>query len=208
MLNYFLNYGNVNIIMNRKLIVNLLLIFFNISFLYSQDFKENKTKEYVTWGLLQFIPSPTFFQDTDGDNSRVQFGLKWQIIPINISFKTNKYVSNTQLFMINPVRRFTGSIEAFLQPEITTADFKYSNIRNFGVSTGSRIMFPLVGYGENLSGSLGMKYTFRKSIDEVSKGYSGVEAGIYIFGGMIGLQYTQNFNSRTNYNISLYIKYF
>lgn len=175
---------------------------------FTQDFKEDKTKEYITWGLMQAIPSPTFFQDTDGENSKVQFGLTWQIIPINISFKTNKYVSNTQFFMINPVRRFTGSIEAFVQPEILTAEFKYSKLRSFGISTGSRIMFPLVEYGENLSGSLGMKYTFRKGFDEVSKGYTGLEAGIYVFGGMIGLQYTQNFNSRTNYNISLYIKYF
>ncbi|MFA5405254.1 MAG: hypothetical protein WC358_09995 [Ignavibacteria bacterium] len=191
-----------------KLIVTVLIIFLDISIGFSQDYKENKTKEYFTWGLMQMIPSPTLYQDTDGNNSRVQFGLKWQIIPINISFKTNKYVSNSQFFMINPVRRFTGSIETFIQPEITIAEFKYSNIKSFGVSTGSRLMFPLVEYGENLSGSLGMKYTFRKSFDEVSKGYAGLEAGIYIFGGMIGLQYTQNFNSRTNYNVSLYIKYF
>jgi hypothetical protein len=191
-----------------KLIITGLLIFLNINIGYSQDNKENKTKEYVTWGLMQVIPSPTLFQDTDGKNARVQFGFKWQVIPVNIAFKTNKYVSNTQFFMINPVRRFAGSIEAFVQPEITTSEFKYSNIKSYGVSTGSRIMFPLAEYGENLCGSLGMKYTFRKSLDEISKGYAGLEAGIYVFGGMIGLQYTQNFNSRTNYNVSLYIKYF
>lgn len=194
--------------MNCKIIILGLIIFINISIGYSQDNKENKTKEYITWGLMQVIPSPTLYQDTDGKNSRVLFGLKWQLIPINISFKANKYISNAQFFMINPVRRFTGSIEAFVQPEIATADFKYSNIKSFGVSSGSRIMFPLVEYGENVSGSLGLKYTFRKSFDEVNKGYAGLEAGIYTFGGMIGLQYTQNFNSKTNYNISLYIKYF
>lgn len=194
--------------MNCKLLVAILIIFLVISGGYTQDFKENNTKKIITWGLMQVIPSPTLFQDTDGSNSRVQFGLKWQVIPINISFKANKYVSNTQFFIINPVRRFTGSIEAFVQPELLTSGFKYSNLENFGISTGSRIMLPLVEYGENLSASIGMKYTFRKSIDEVSKGYTGMEAGIYIFGGMIGLQYTHNFNSRTNYNISLYLKYF
>jgi|WetSurMetagenome_2_1015567.scaffolds.fasta_scaffold98994_1 hypothetical protein len=191
-----------------KLIITGFLIFLNLNIGLSQDNKENKTKEYITWGLMQMIPSPTLFQDTDGKNARVQFGFKWQIIPVNIAFKTNKYISNTQFFMINPVRRFTGSIEAFVQPEITTAEYKYSNIKSFGVSAGSRIIFPLVEYGENLCGSLGMKYTFRKSFNEVNKGYTGLEAGIYLFGGMIGLQYTQNFNSRTNYNVSLYIKYF
>jgi hypothetical protein len=175
---------------------------------YSQEHKEDLTKKYISWALMQAIPNPTLFQDTDGSNSRVQFGLKWNITPINISFRTNKYISRYQFFMINPVRRFTGSIEAFVQPEITTAEFKYSQIKSFGLSGGSRIVFPLIEYGENLSGSIGMKYTYRKDREEISKGYTGLEAGIYVFGGMIGVQYTQNFNSRTNYNISLYIKYF
>ena len=198
----------VNFMMNYKIFLVGLIVFIGTSTGFSQDFKENKTKEYITWGLMQMIPSPTFFQDTDGENSKVQFGLTWQVIPINYSFKTNKYISNTQFFMINPVRRFTGSIEAFVQPEVLTSEFKYSKLKSFGISTGSRIMFPLVEYGENVSGSIGMKYTFRKSFDEVSKGYAGLEAGIYVFGGMIGLQYTRNFNSRTNYNFSLYLKYF
>jgi hypothetical protein len=194
--------------MNFKIIVFVFIIILNFLTGYAQDFKENKTKKYITWGLMQLIPSPTFFQDTDGKDSRVQFGFKWQITPINISFKTNKYVSRYQYFMINPVRRFTGSVEAFLQPELTTAEFKYSGIKSFGISTGSRVVFPLVEYGEDVSGTLGLKYTFRKSIDETSKGYTGMEAGVYILGGMFGLQYTQNFNSKTNYNISLYIKFF
>lgn len=191
-----------------KLIVIIPIILFKVCNGFSQDFKENKTKEYITWSLMQLIPSPALYQDTDGKNSKVQFGFKWQIIPVNFSFKPNKYVSNAQFFMINPVRRFTGSIEAFIQPEITTSEFKYSNINSFGISTGSRVMLPLVEYGENVSISLGMKYTFRKSRDDNGKGYTGFEAGIYTFGGMFGLQYTQNFNSRTNYNISLYLKYF
>jgi hypothetical protein len=186
----------------------IFVILINTPKIFSQDFKENTTKKYITWSLIQLVPSPTLFQDSDGDNSRVQFGLKWQIIPVNISFKTNKYVGNAQFFMINPVRRFTGSIEAFLQPEVTTAEFKYSGIKSLGLSAGSRIIFPLVEYGENLCGSIGMKYTFRKSLIEDKNGYAGLEAGIYTFGGMIGLQYTHNFNSRTNYNISLYLKYF
>ena len=194
--------------MNFKIIITVLIISFNISSIYSQNFKENKTKKYISWGLMQLIPSPAFYQDTDGKDSRLQFGFKWQITPINISFKTNKYVSRYQFFMINPVRRFTGSIEVFIQPEIVTAEFKYSKIKNLGLSSGTRVVFPLVEYGENLSGSLGIKYTYRKDDDNVRKGYAGLEAGIYAFGGMFGLQYTKNINSRTNYNISLYLKFF
>jgi hypothetical protein len=194
--------------MNFRKIIILFTIIISTNYLYSQDNREDKTKEFITWGLIQLIPSPAFFQDGNGTESRMQFGFKWQVIPINISFRTNKYVSNTQFFKINPVRRNTGSIEAFIQPEITTSDFKYSNIKSFGLSSGTRIMIPLIEYGEDLSCSIGAKYTFRKSFDEESKGYAGVEGGIYVFGGMIGIQYTQNFNSRTNYNISLYLKYF
>jgi len=191
----------------RKIIIIFLFIS-AASNLFSQDYREDLTKKYITWTLMQAIPNPTLFQDTDGSSSRVQFGFKWNVIPINISFKTNKYISRYQFFMINPVRRFTGSIEAFLQPELTTAEFKYSRIGSFGLSSGSRVVFPLIEYGENLSGSIGMKYTYRKDLDEVRKGYAGIETGIYVFGGMIGVQYTHNFNSRTNYNLSLYIKYF
>ena len=68
---------------------------------YSQEYKEDLTKKYISWALMQAIPNPTLFQDTDGSNSRVQFGLKWNIIPINISFKTNKYITRYQFFMIN-----------------------------------------------------------------------------------------------------------
>ena len=175
---------------------------------YSQNYSENLTKEYITWGLMQAIPSPALFQDADGKNTRVQFGFKWNIIPVNISLRVNKYISRYQFFMINPVRRFTGSIEGFVQPEITTSEFKYSNINSFGLSSGARLVFPIDEFGENLSGSIGVKYTYRKDNDEVRKGYPGIEGGLYVFGGMLGIQYTQNFNSRTNYNISFYIKYF
>jgi len=191
-----------------KILFITLILFAALCRLEAQEYKEDLTKKYITWTLIQAVPSPTLFQDTDGRESRVQFGFKWNIIPINISFSPNKYISRYQFFMINPVRRFTGSIEAFIQPEITTADFKYSKIKSFGLSSGSRIVFPLIEYGENLSGSIGMKYTYRKDTDETRKGYAGVEAGLYVFGGMLGIQYTHNFNSRTNYNISLYIKYF
>lgn len=194
--------------MNPKPVLYTFILLLIFSSVKSQDFKEEGTSKYLTWALVQFIPSPTLFQDTDGKNSRLQFGLKWHITPLNISFKTNKYVSHFQFFMINPVRRFTGSVEAFLQPEILTRQFKYSNLKNIALSSGIRIVFPLSEYGEDLCGSIGMKYTYRKDKDSENYSYTGVEAGLYFFAGTFGLQYTQNFNSRTNFNLSFYIKYF
>jgi hypothetical protein len=176
--------------------------------LYPQELKENKTKKYVTWSLLQLIPSPTFFQDSDNDNARIQFGLKWNITPINISFNPNKYVSHVQFLIINPVRRFTGSAELFIQPELATASFDYSDVSVFGISTGPRIIFPIYEKGESLSFSIGGKFTYRKNFSGGKNYYYGAEAGLYIFGGMLGLQYTQNFETSTKYNFNIYIKYF
>ncbi|MCB0721307.1 MAG: hypothetical protein KDC42_03290 [Ignavibacteriae bacterium] len=157
---------------------------------------------------MQLIPSPVFFQDQNEDNARVIFGLRWQVTPINIAFKTNKYVSPVQFFMINPVRRFTGSVEMFVQPEWTTTGFRYSNLNRFGISIGSRVILPIQGEGENLSASIGGKYNYREDFYSDKNSYLGVETGLYFFYGLMGVQFNYNFDSKTKYNIGLYIKYF
>ena len=179
--------------------------------IHCNSFAQNKTdetKKYVTWTAMQLIPSPVFFQDQNEDNARVIFGLRWQVTPINIAFKTNKYVSPVQFFMINPVRRFTGSVEMFVQPEWTTTGFRYSNLNRFGISIGSRVILPIQGEGENLSASIGGKYNYREDFYSDKNSYLGVEAGLYFFYGLMGVQFNYNFDSKTKYNIGLYIKYF
>ena len=173
-----------------------------------ESLKEKTTTKYVEWTLLQLLPSPTLFQDSDGKNARVQFGFQWHFIPLNISFNPNKYVSPMQSFFIYPARRFSGSAEIFVQPELATASFSYAKLSVFGLSAGPRVIIPVFERGENLSVSLGGKYTFRKNFDSGNDHYYGIEGGVYMFGGMFGLQYTQNFNTNTKYNISLYLKYF
>ena len=191
-----------------KLFLILVFIICLTDISFSQEREEKGSKKYIYWGLLQLIPSPTVFHDGNNDNNRLQFGLKWNFIPVNFSFHANKYVSPVQFFMINPIRRVTGSAEIFIQPEISTSNFEYSEIQNSGVSTGSRFILPLTESGENLAFSLGLKYSYRKDNNSNNYEYYGAEAGIYFFAGMMGFQYTQNFNSRTKYNISFYIKYF
>ena len=78
-----------------------------------REFAKRTKAKYVNWGLLQLIPSPLFVNDANNDNARVQLGLQWQIIPLNYSFRANKFVSPLQSFMISPVRRFTGSAELY-----------------------------------------------------------------------------------------------
>jgi len=186
----------------------LLLIFFISSNLFPQEFPVKGSSKLKSWLLLQLVPSPTFFQDSDNDNARIQFGFKWHITPLSVSFSPNKYVSPVQSFFIYPARRFSGSAELFIDPELATSEFKYSNVSIFGLSAGPRIILPLLAKGENLSISLGGKYTYRKNFEGDKDYYYGAEAGIYFFGGLAGFQYTQNFNTKTNYNINLYLKYF
>lgn len=188
----------------------LYIIFFLIvsQNLFSQEFPNKDPDKYLSWALLQLIPSPTFYQDSDNDNARIQFGFKWHITPLSISFNPNKYVSPLQSFFIYPARRFSGSLELFVEPELSTASDKYSGLSIFGLSLGPRIILPIFSKGESLCFSLGGKYTYRKNFADDRNYYYGAEAGIYFFGGLMGFQYTQNFNTKTNYNISLYIKYF
>ncbi len=174
---------------------------------YAQDETKTYTK-YISWTLLQLVPSPVLIQDSDNKNARVQFGLRWQVIPINFSFRSNKYSSPAQFFMINPVRKFSGSIELFLQPEWATASFSYSNLSRFGVNAGSRITLPVSAAGELLSASIGGKYNYRKDLLGNKNGFYGIEAGVYGVYGILGLQFDYNFDQRSKYSIGFYFKYF
>ena len=177
---------------------------------YSQtvDITPNKTKKAITWSLLQLIPSPVLVNDADEDNARVQLAFRWQFIPLNISFNPNKYVSPVQFFMINPVRRVTGSAEIFVQPEYSLANFRYSGAERLALSTGARVIIPVQEMGENISMSVGGKYTFRKNERYDEYGYPGVEAGVYFFGGLFGLQFAKDFSKYNKYSISFYLKYY
>jgi len=196
--------------LKRVLLVSTILVVLVITNSSAQDtnFTHRKTSKYLTWSLLQFIPSPTLVSDANKENARVQFGFQWQIIPVNFSFRANKFVSPVQFFMINPVRRVAGSAELFVQPEVVTSGFKYSGFNNFAVSTGGRFIIPIQELGENISASVGAKYTFRKNDLTGEDGYSGIEAGVYFFGGMMGFQFVKNLHENNKFSVSIYLKYF
>ena len=178
-----------------------------ISPLHSQD-ETNRGAMYRSWAMFQLIPSPVLYQDSDNLNSKVQLGLRWQLIPINISFRSNKYTSPVQFFKINPVRRFTGSMDIFVQPEWTIPGYKYSGLSRFGISAGSRIILPVKGDGEKISFSLGGKYNYRKDSLTGKNGFWSAEAGIYFLFSFVGIQFNYNFDDRSKYNVGFYIKYF
>jgi hypothetical protein len=174
---------------------------------YSQG-GANNFPEIATWILVQAIPSPSFYQDNNKEHSRLQFGLKWNITPLNYSFNANRMVSPVQFFKVNPMRRYGGSAELFVQPEWTTSDFIYSDLGRFSVSPGIRFFIPIVEYGEYLSCSAGMKYTFRKNKQRGNENVFGIELGSYTFFGIIGFNYTYNFADEGKYNFSINLKYY
>ena len=180
--------------------------------LYSTSFPQSKDRkvfvEWTTWALIQTIPSLAYFQDRNDIDSRLQFGLRWHVTPVNYSFNANEMVSPVQFFKVNPLRRYGGSVELFLQPEWATGHFHYSNLKRFGLSTGARVFIPAVEYGEYLSFSIGGKYKLRKDKSGIEKNTFAAEMGVYSLFGIFGLQFNYNFSKESRYNIGLYFKYY
>jgi hypothetical protein len=164
--------------------------------------------EWTTWTLIQSVPSPVFFQDKNDIDSRLQFGLRWQITPFSYCFNVNKLVSPVSSLKVNPIRRHSGSVEILAEPEWTTSDYRYSDFNRFGLSSGIRGYFPLREYGEYLSASFALKYNIHKNKTELENNYYGIEAGFYSFFGIIGLKFNYNFSSDSKFNVSLNLKYF
>ena len=187
----------------------ILFIFFSFYLCsYSQNTSPNKFLEWTSWTLFQTVPSPTFFQDRNDSNSRLQFGFRWHISPVNFSFNANKLVSPVQFFLVNPVRRYGGSVELLIDPEWATSGFQYSDLQRFNLSTGVRAYIPAIEYGEYLCFSVAGKYNFRKNEQDESRNYYSAEAGIYTLFGIAGLVFDYNFTSQSRYSISLNLKYY
>lgn len=188
--------------------VLILVVFLIPGLSLSQSIYTNKFVEWTTWTLFQTIPSPTFYQDRNDSESRLQFGFRWHITPVNYSFNANKLVPAIQFFKVNPVRRYGGSVELFAQPEWMTAAFEYSDFNRFNLAAGVRGFIPAVEYGEYLSFSVAGKYNFRKNKQNESIGYYSAEGGLYTLFGILGLVVDYNFTTESRYNISINLKYY
>jgi hypothetical protein len=165
-------------------------------------------KKIITWTVLQTIPAITFNSDNNDNNTRIITGVRWNVTPVNFSFNANEYVSPVQFFIVNPVRRLGGSVELFVQPEYTLANYNYSNLKRFSFTTGTRLFIPLEETGENLAVSIGGKYSLRQTKESSENNTSGIELGLYTFFGILGVKFDYNFNKNNRYNISLNFKYF
>jgi hypothetical protein len=175
---------------------------------YSQLKSATVPVKWISWTLLQGLPSPGYYADNDGMNKSLRFTLSWQVIPLSYSFSSNKYLTNWSFFYIKPVKRFSGSAEMFFEPTVATGDYKYSRLRRFQWNSGARVVIPLVQRGEYLCFSLGLAYYNQKSLNgELNHGIS-YEAGIYSFFGMSGLKFNYYSGSSSRYSLKLYLKYY
>lgn len=175
---------------------------------FSQVKKKDPLLKWSSWLLLQTIPSISFFEDRDEKNSRLKFGLEWQVIPLSVAFSSNKYVSRYSFFYLNPTKRFAGSAEVFFEPSYITGNFKYASLKKFMYKTGGRFIIPAAQRGEYLSFSIGAGYYTQTATD--GRHINGVtyEAGVYSFYGMLGLKFNYNQNAISRYNFGLYLKYY
>lgn len=192
----------------KKIFAILFLLLFVQRNSFSQNTSPNKFLEWTTWTLFQTIPSPTFYQDRNDNDSRLQFGFRWHVTPVNYSFNANKLVSPVQFFLVNPVRRFGGSLELLVEPEWATGGYQYSDLQRFNLSAGARAFIPAIEYGEYLCFSVAGKYNFTKNKSDQNFDYYSAEAGLYTLFGIAGIVFNYNFASQSRYNISLNLKYY
>lgn len=192
----------------KKLVFFIILTgFFCPEIIYSQLKEENLLLKYGSWALLQCIPSPVFYDDSNEEKAKLKFGLQWHVVPVSYSFNTNKYVSPLNFLFIKPNKRFSGSIETYFEPSFIPGGFRNNNLKKFMYNAGVRLVLPVFHKGEYLAVSAGGGYYNQQSEE---KKYEGItyEAGIYSFFGMLGLKFQYNTNGLSRYNIGLYIKYY
>lgn len=194
--------------MTSKVILAVLLFIIGNYDSVSQEKNKKYFVQWTTWALTQTIPSPVFFHDNNGTSSHMLFGLRWNVAPVNYSFNTNRFISPVSFFMVNPLNRYGGSIEIILQPEWSTAPYKYSDLNRFQLGSGIRGYIPLIEEGEDLSLSIGGKYRFRNDSKGKSVNAYAAELGIYTFFGIFGIQLNYNFTSQSRFDVGLSLKYY
>lgn len=192
----------------NKLLIPILLIFGGFTTANSQVKSGNEFLKWATWAALQTVPSITFFEDRNENNSKFKFGLQWQVIPFSYSFNANKYVPKLNFFFIPPVKRYAGSFELFFQPEYITGEFKYTDLKKFMYKSGARVVLPVFQKGEYLSVSLGAGYYNQRTTENNIIDGITYEAAIYSFFGMLGLKFNYNQKAASRYTFGLYFKYY
>ncbi len=165
-------------------------------------------RQWLWWGILQTVPSPVLVDDRGPAGNGIVTSLRWQVVPVNVSWNANKFVSPVEGFFVNPIRRYGGSAELFFQPEWALTSFENSGLQRFSAGAGLRVVLPLIGDGEYLACSFGGKHMFRWNANNSSEGSNAVELGLYTFLGIVGLQTSFDTSNLSRYSIGLTLRYF
>ena len=133
----------------------------------------------LLWFATQLVPSPEIAAGAGG----ARFGLRWQVTPLLYSWGINRRLSPWRVLVAEPYVRQSGSIEAYLSPELITGGITFSDM--WLVRPGIRAYFPLVEHGEYLSVSIGTSYQRWRE-----RSSAAFEGGVYTLFGVLGLQLT------------------
>ena len=132
----------------------------------------------LPWAALQLVPSP----EAVIWNGKVRSGAGWQLTPLLYSFGSNRRLSRWRSFVVEPIARHAGSIEAYVSPEVLGGAVASASDR-WIVRGGLRSYLPLLQRGDYLSASVG------GSVFTVGgKTGVGFDAGLHTFGGLLGVR--------------------
>lgn len=126
----------------------------------------------AVWLLGEAIPS----QSVVFGSGAPSYGLSWQVTPILWSWGTNRQVSRFRFVVVDPVARFSGSIELF-----GTFDWFMGSVHDTLLRGGLRATIPLLARGESLAASLGTSIYDRVGTKVAFEG------GLWTFSGFLGL---------------------
>lgn len=131
--------------MKRLLTVTTLLLI-NAS-VYGQE-RRNEDK-FSTWIDWQLVPNFT----VTSTPPQAPFGFEWEATPLLYSFGISRLVSPWYSFIVEPVARFTGSIEVV----VTGQFYPYKlGTSHFGHSAQLLGHIPLIERGEHLALNIGL----------------------------------------------------
>jgi hypothetical protein len=169
---------------------------------------QDAAARWATWTALQAVPSPIFTDDRGPCGGRLVPALQWHITPASFSFSANPLVSPFSILMVNPVRRYGGSVELFIQPEWALDGFAHADLDRLTVALGARGYVPVDEFGEYLSLSAGGSVLVRRSPGGTARNAAAVEAGVHTLYGILGFQVRYQFVSDSRYSIGLVLRYY
>lgn len=149
----------------------------------------------IPWMVTQLLPSPEI-------TSSGSAGMRWQITPVLYSFGMYRKLSPWRFFVVEPLTRVSGSLEAFVTPELV--DLGPRPDHWVVLRPGLRLTLPLVERGEYLSLSFAAGPWFHDG--DVGSYWEGSAQTLF---GILGLAFTMSPGLKgAEYTFTLRIRYF